>query len=164
MQASTQVDLVAIGGAGSPSQDVEAVRDIFLQYISFIEDYLGQSIGFQNTEEEFKTFPSMYRALFIARLNGQPVGACGLKAFAPDISELKRLYVLSAGRGHNLGERLTRAAIEYSAKAGFSKIYLDTDPGLTQANSIYERLGFADIPRYYDNPMGCSRYMQLIHD
>lgn len=166
----TRVDFVAISGEGlaaqnpNAAQEIDAVREIFLKYITFIEDYLGQSIGFQNTDEEFKTFPAMYRALFIARVDGQPVGACGLKAFAPDISELKRLYVLPAGRGHNLGERLTQAAIDYSAQNGFTKMYLDTDPGLVHANSIYERLGFTDIPRYYGNPMGCSRYMQLIHE
>ena len=40
-------------------------------------------------------------------------------------------------------------------------MYLDTDRGLTHANKIYEGLGFIDIERYYDNPMGCSRYMAL---
>jgi len=40
-------------------------------------------------------------------------------------------------------------------------MYLDTDPGLKQANIIYDNLGFQDIERYYDNPMGCSRYMAL---
>ena len=44
---------------------------------------------------------------------------------------------------------------------GYSQMFLDTDPGLTHANSVYEALGFEDIDRYYDNPMGCSRYMAL---
>lgn len=142
-------------------KDVEHVRSIFLDYIAFIEDFLGQSIGFQNTDEEFKTFPAMYRALFLATLDGTPVGACGVKAFQPNIAELKRLYVLPAGRGHSFGQRLTTAAIDFSKNSGFEKMYLDTDPGLTHANSIYEALGFSDIERYYGNPMGCSRYMAL---
>ncbi len=141
--------------------DIAAVKEIFLKYIRFIEDYLGQSIGFQNTDEEFKTFPDMYRALFIAKLDGVPVGACGVKAFKPDIAELKRLYVLPEGRGHKIGERLTRIAIDFSKDAKFSQIYLDTDRGLTHANAIYEAFGFKDIDRYYENPMGCSRYMAL---
>lgn len=141
--------------------EVAHVRDIFLDYIAFIEDYLGQSIGFQNTDKEFKTFPAMYDALFLATLDGVPVGACGVKAFRPTIAELKRLYVLPAGRGHKFGEQLIEAAISFSKNAGFEKIYLDTDPGLTHANKIYEAFGFEDIERYYGNPMGCSRYMAL---
>ena len=44
---------------------------------------------------------------------------------------------------------------------GYNHLYLDTDPGLTHAVKIYEDLGFVDIDRYYENPMGCSRYMAL---
>jgi carbonic anhydrase len=143
------------------AKEVEAVKEIFLAYLKFIETYLGQDLDFQNTAEEFKTFPNMYRALFLAERKGEYVGACGIKAFAPDISELKRLYVLPSGRGHNFGERLTSAAIETSKAQGFSQIYLDTEPGLVHANRVYERLGFRDIERYYENPMGCSRYMAL---
>lgn len=147
--------------AAKSSNDITAVRDIFIAYLDFIENYLGQSLGFQNTADEFKTFPDMYEALFLARIDGAVVGACGIKAFKPHIAELKRLYVLPSGRGHNFGERLTRAAITYSKDQGFEKVYLDTDPGLIHANGIYERLGFTDIKRYYGNPMGCSRYMAL---
>ncbi len=157
MSDSVKVEIIA----AQTADDIAAVRDVFIAYLAFIEDYLGQSLGFQNTNEEFKTFPDMYRALFLARIDGEAVGACGIKAFAADIAELKRLYVLPTGRGHNLGERLTQAAIEYSKAEGFEKMYLDTDPGLIHANKIYERLGFTDIERYYGNPMGCSRYMAL---
>lgn len=157
MSVSVKVEILT----ARSDKDIASVRDIFLAYLKFIEAYLGQSLGFQNTQDEFKTFPDMYRALFIARMGNTPVGACGIKAFKPHIAELKRLYVLPEGRGHNLGERLTRAAIEYSKDQGFEKMYLDTDPGLTHANNIYERLGFTDIERYYGNPMGCSRYMAL---
>ena len=157
MSVSVKVEIITVRS----SDDIAAVRDIFMAYLSFIENYLGQSLGFQNTEEEFKTFPDMYRALFLARIDGVALGACGIKAFAPEIAELKRLYVLPSGRGHNLGLRLTQAAIAYSKKDGFDKMYLDTDPGLLHANTIYEHLGFTDIERYYGNPMGCSRYMAL---
>lgn len=151
---------VEISRAQTPA-DVAEVRDIFIAYLEFIEDYLGQSLDFQNTDEEFKTFPDMYRALFLARIDGVAAGACGVKAFTPEIAELKRLYVLPQGRGHQLGERLTHAAIDFSKASSFEKMYLDTDPGLVHANAIYERLGFSDIERYYGNPMGCSRYMAL---
>jgi len=98
MSVSVKVEIITVRS----SDDIAAVRDIFMAYLSFIE-----------------------------------------------------------GRGHNLGLRLTQAAIAYSKKDGFDKMYLDTDPGLLHANTIYEHLGFNDIERYYGNPMGCSRYMAL---
>lgn len=141
--------------------DVAAVKAIFLEYMSFIETYLGESLGFQGTEKEFADFPSTYDALFLAKVNKAPVAACGLKPFKPGICELKRLYCRPNGRGHQLGLKLTEATITEARRQGYTEIYLDTDRGLTHANAIYEGLGFQDIERYYDNPMGCSRYMAL---
>lgn len=143
------------------SADIAAVKAIFLEYMDFIESYLGESLNFQGTEKEFADFPNTYDALFIAKVNGAPVAACGLKPFKPGICELKRLYCRPNGRGHGLGQKLTQAAITQARKIGYSEMFLDTDPGLTHANGIYEKVGFKDIKRYYDNPMGCSRYMAL---
>ncbi len=141
--------------------DIEAVKSIFLEYLEFIEDFLCQPLDFQGTEKEFSTFPDVYDFLLLAKLEGEPVAACGVKNFKPGISELKRLYARQEGRGYNLGERLTVAAMDEARNRGFKDMYLDTDPGLTHAIRIYEKLGFEDIPRYYDNPMGCSKYMKI---
>lgn len=155
MRASTTINL-----AKTP-QDIAAVKAIFLEYMEFIEAYLGESLGFQGTEKEFAEFPDIYDALFLAKIDGEPVAACGLKPFKPGICELKRLYCRPAGRGHKLGRKLTEATITEARQRGYEQMYLDTDPGLTHANAVYETLGFTDIERYYDNPMGCSRYMAL---
>ncbi len=148
-------------GLAETSNDIAAVKAIFLEYLEFIEDFLCQPLDFQGTEKEFSTFPAVYDFLLLAKLEGEPVAACGVKNFKPGISELKRLYARKAGRGFNLGERLTVAAMGEARNRGYQDMYLDTDPGLTHAIRIYEKLGFEDIPRYYDNPMGCSKYMKI---
>lgn len=145
----------------STQKETDAVKSIFLEYLVFIEEVLGQSLSFQNTEAEFKDFPKTYEALLLAKLDGHPVAACGVKPLKHDICELKRLYCRPEGRGHKLGERLTVASLEKARDLGYKQMYLDTDPALKQACKIYESLGFTDIERYYDNPMGCSRYMAL---
>ena len=141
--------------------DIAEVKTIFLEYMAFIEDYLGESLDFQGTDKEFSYFPNTYDALLLAKLNGEPVAACGLKPFKPGICEFKRLYCRPNGRGHQLGLKLTQATITEARNHGYKEMYLDTDPGLTHANAVYETLGFRDIERYYENPMGCSRYMAL---
>lgn len=143
------------------SDDIAAVKAIFLEYIAFIEDFLCQPLDFQGTDTEFSTFPAVYDFLLLAKLGEQPVAACGVKNFKPGISELKRLFARPEGRGHKLGELLTVAAMKEAAKRGYTEMYLDTDPGLIHAVKIYEKLGFVDIPRYYENPMGCSKYMKI---
>ena len=137
-----------------------AVRALFLDYLRFIEAYLGQSLDFQDTEREFADFPHTYHALWLAELDGRAVGAVGLKPFDAARGELKRLWVAPEARGHGLGEALCRACVEAARARGYRALLLDTDRGLVHANAVYERLGFADVPRYYDNPMD-SRFMSL---
>jgi GNAT superfamily N-acetyltransferase len=141
-------------------KDVAAVRSLFVEYLQFVEAYLGQDLSFQGTDKEFADFPQTYDALFLARLDGAPVAACGVKPFRPAICELKRLYCRPSARGKGIGLSLSQAAISKGRELGYRHMYLDTDYGLTHANAIYEALGFQDIEKYYDNPME-SRFMSL---
>jgi len=141
-------------------EDIAAVRALFLEYLHFVERYLGQDLSFQGTDKEFADFPETYDALFLATRGGKPVAACGLKPFEPGICELKRLYCRPAARGLGLGLKLSEAALIEARALGYQHIYLDTDHGLIHANGIYETLGFRDIEKYYDNPMD-SRFMGL---
>jgi len=144
------------------TEDIAAVKSLFLYYLTFVTEYLGQDLSFQGTEKEFAKFPQTYSALFLAKRGKVPLGAVGLKLLRPDVVELKRLYVAPAGRGLNLGEKLSQAVINEARRLGYTYLYLDTDPGLTHANAIYEKLGFEDIPQYYENPLADqSRYMRL---
>lgn len=140
--------------------DIAHVKALFLDYLRFIERYLGQSLSFQGTGTEFADFPQTYDALWLAQLRGTPIGAVGLKPFAPGTAELKRLWVAPEGRGLSIGDALCRAVIDGARDQGYQRLLLDTDRGLTHANSIYERLGFRDTDKYYDNPMD-SRFMAL---
>ena len=141
---------------------IAAVKSLFLDYLRFVEGFLGESLSFQNTEAEFRDFPAGYDGLFLARVNDRPAGAVGFKPFSPRAAELKRLWVAPAARGRGLGEALIRAAIRAARADGYCCMLLDTDPGLAHANRIYERMGFRDVESYYPNPRGGrSRYMRL---
>lgn len=143
-------------------REIAAVKSLFLEYLNFVTDYLGQDLSFQGTEKEFTHFPDSYTSLFLARQNHSALGAAGLKQLRPEIIELKRLYVAPSGRGMGIGQQLCQAVIDDARAHGFSQLYLDTDPGLIHANAIYEALGFKDVAQYYDNPLGeQSRYMCL---
>ncbi|MEP6342023.1 MAG: GNAT family N-acetyltransferase [Maricaulaceae bacterium] len=148
---------VTIETATTP-EDIEAVKQLFLEYLKFVEGYLGQGLEFQKTDEEFTTFPAFYDALYVAKINGTPVAACGLKPFRGSICELKRLYCQPTARGKGFGHALIKLCLDDAKNRHYTKIYLDTDHGLVHANAIYEAFGFKDIQRYYDNPMD-SRFM-----
>jgi len=104
--------------------DILAVKHIFLDYLTFVEDFLGESLGFQKTDEEFTTFPAFYDALYLAKLDGKPVAACGLKPFKDDVCELKRLYCRPEARGLGLGRRLIELCLRDAKDRNYTEIYL----------------------------------------
>ena len=75
---------------------------------------------------------------------------------------IKTALLPSRRARHHLGRKLTQAAITGALELGYTHMYLDTVPELEHANAIYENLGFVDIERYYDNPVGYTRYMSLM--
>jgi len=62
-------------------------------------------------------------------------------------------------RGLGLGRHLTESAIGHAQQMGYSRMVLDTLPNMTEAQSLYESLGFREIVGYYDNPLGGVRYL-----
>jgi N-acetylglutamate synthase-like GNAT family acetyltransferase len=56
--------------------------------------------------------------------------------------ELKSLYVQRRARGHGLGTRLVRMAIDHARQAGRSGFFLWSDTRFRDAHRLYERMGF----------------------
>lgn len=94
------------------TEQIAYVRALFLDYLHFIEAYLGQTLSFQGTEREFADFPQTYDALWLAEVNGHQVGAVGLKPFDECTGELKRLWVTPEGRGHGVAKRSAKPVLK----------------------------------------------------
>ena len=125
---------------------------------------LSIDLCFQNFAEELATLPQMYGpptgALLLAEIDNAAAGCVAVRSLDATICELKRLYVRPTHRGHNLGRRLTEAALETARALGYQRIRLDTLPEMQPAQRLYESLGFHDIPAYYGDPMEGQRFME----
>ena len=91
------------------------------------------------------------RILLAARLDGVICGTCQLiKAPANNeaqahIVQLSTHFIAPWARGHGLAENLIKLAEETARKDGASVINLDVRETLTEAISLYEKLGFIRI-------------------
>ncbi|MGW7286773.1 bifunctional helix-turn-helix transcriptional regulator/GNAT family N-acetyltransferase [Streptomyces sp. NPDC054847] len=81
--------------------------------------------------------------VWIAETDGRPVGSvmC-VRDDAPDTARLRLLLVEPEARGHGLGDRLVRAAVDFARDAGYRDMVLWTNDVLTAARRIYQRAGF----------------------
>lgn len=166
------------------SDAIDAVRKIFVDYA----ETLGVDLGFQNFDDELAMLPGDYAAprgtLLLALVRQEPdaavsqehtlkladgsiaqvAGCCALRpldsADCPNAAEMKRLYVRPAFRGMGLGRQLADAILDAARHAGYSHVLLDTLDDMEAARTLYEELGFVEIPPYYHSPIAGAHYLK----
>ena len=100
--------------------------------------------------------------LLLATSDGQSAGCVALHKSAPNISEMKRLYVRPRFRGKGLGKALAEHIINEAREIGYKKLRLDTvEPVMRTAVAMYRQLGFQEIEPYRANPIEGALYMEL---
>jgi putative acetyltransferase len=93
---------------------------------------------------------------FVARRNGEALGAAALYRSPEGIAELKSLIVAERARGKGLGRRLVESIVTLAAKEGYATVMLETGIYSHEALTLYERCGFARRNRfgsYADDPL-----------
>jgi putative acetyltransferase len=144
-------------------EDRAAVESLFREYV----DSLGVDLSFQEVEAEFTALPGKYAppggTILIARnATGEAVGCVALRPLArAGACEIKRLYVRTAARGHNVGRRLAEAVIAHARARNYQRMVLDTLAPMRAAQALYASLGFKPTAPYYDNPLPGARYLAL---
>ena len=151
----------AITVAESPG-DIASARELFLEYAA----WLGFSLCFQGFDQELATLPGKYASpegrLLLARCDGVLAGCGALRPLQASICKMKRLYVRPDFRGRKLGLALAERLIAEAKSIGYEFMRLDTVPSqMADANRMYRRLGFYEIPSYYHNPQPDVSYLEL---
>jgi len=142
--------------------DLDLVRTLFREY----QAWLGVDLCFQSFEEELASLPGRYAPptgrLLLAEHAGAVVGVIASRQIEPGVCEMKRLFVRPAAHGLGIGRALAERLIDEARAAGFRAMRLDTIADrMGTAVTLYERLGFRDIPAYTHNPEPSVRYMEL---
>ena len=167
--------------------EIEAARAIFRDYAASLD----VDLCFQNFDEEMAHLPGDYAeprgALLLAlidvaavgeampdsravltRADGRPAhvaACCALRpldtADYPNAAEMKRLFVRPAFRGMGLGRQLAEAVLDAARSAGYTCVLLDTLDDMEAARTLYEELGFEEVPPYYHNPIAGSHYLKV---
>jgi GNAT superfamily N-acetyltransferase len=88
----------------------------------------------------------------LARVGDSPAGCVGLRLLAPDIAEIKRMFVRPEMRGLGGGSQLLGAVEHAARELGARSTRLDTRHDLIEARSLYGRHGYIEIAPYSDNP------------
>lgn len=126
---------------------------------------LDFDLGFQGFADEMESIERMYGppggCLILARGQERFVGCVGVRPFAGDICEMKRLFVIPGQRGRAVGRKLAEAAVARARELGYARMRLDTVASMAAANALYGSLGFRAIPAYRHNPLDGALFYEL---
>lgn len=126
---------------------------------------LDVDLAFQDFAREVEHLAGEYAApagaFLLAEENGIHLGCVGLRRFSAGVGEVKRLYVVPAARGRGLGRLLAEGIIAAAMRLGYARLLLDTLPSMTQAQSLYQSLGFRPTAPYRFNPVPGAAYLEL---
>jgi putative acetyltransferase len=144
-------------------QQIATVRELMMEYATA----LGFKLCFQNFGEELRALPGKYAPpagrLLLATWEGQVAGVVAMRGLEDKgACEMKRLFVRPAFRGKSLGRVLAEELIAEARQAGYTRMRLDTIPGIMDsAIRLYRELGFREIPGCYSAPVRETLFMEL---
>ena len=107
------------------------------------------------TDDLFSLFQEDRSVLYIARVNGEIAGCCGIyptDGLPMGYTELVKFYILPSFRGKGVGKALMERCESIAKAFGYTHLYLESLDEFSTAVGIYQRIGFAFI----DHRMGHS--------
>lgn len=138
------------------------IRALIVEYTTT----LGRDLTFQHLDEELNNLAAHYtapgcRLLAAVTEDETVIGCVACHRLTETRCEMKRLYVKPAHRGQKTGDRLIQELLRLAAQDGYTEMVLDTLKPLQSAIHLYQKHGFQETEKYYENPMPDVIYMKL---
>lgn len=127
------------------------LRERYASEIWMINRYYPPD-AWKKTLAELPTVHALPRGgIWLARLDGEPVGTVMLKPLGDDgACEMKRLFVDAAARGHGVGRALCERVVDEAIERGYSTMRFETGAFHDEAIGLYRSMGFEFREAYYD--------------
>ena len=118
------------------------------------------------TDDLYKLFRAAGSVLWVAEMDGIPVGCCGIyptEGLESGCAELVKYYLTEEVRGQGIGRKLMEQCIRSARDLGYRRLYLESMPHFSKAVRIYEKLGFRELAEPLGNSghTTCSIWMLL---
>ena len=144
--------------------DDDAIRHIATLFREY-EIHLNVDLCVQNFAAEIAALPGVYcqptGVLVLGHVEGEPIACGAVRPLTPGYCEMKRLFVRPHHHCQGYGRTMALRLIEFACTAGYAHMRLDTLRHLTAAVSLYQSLGFIEIPPYNDTEIDDIVYFEL---
>lgn len=146
MSAQPQMTEMSMGRTIRPFQrgDETAFRELN-------EAWISKHFRIEEKDRETLNHPQKHildkgGQIFMATLDGEPVGCCALRKMSDTTMEVAKMAVDERYQGQGIGRAVLAAVIDYARKIKLHRLYLETNHTLTPAITLYRSMGFQDVP------------------
>lgn len=117
-----------------------------------------------STDDLFEVFQNEKSACWVALLDGEVVGSCGVyhtKGLDTDTCELVKFYLAPHARSLGIGKQLLYQCEASALDLGFQKIYIESLPEFENAIHMYLKAGYEEIEEALGDSghSGCTIFM-----
>jgi GNAT superfamily N-acetyltransferase len=139
----------------------DAARALITEYLRWIAHEAAERYGLSfdidamvtsDLEDREKFYPPRGR-FYVVRHAERYVGVGCLKALAPRIAEIQRMYLQPEARGLGAGRLLVERLLADAREIGYDTVRLESLKFLSPAHTLYRSVGFVEITPYADNSM-----------
>lgn len=114
----------------------------------------GTAFHDKSTTDMYAAYQGEKEVYFVALLNDELIGGCGIKkldAGNPETCELQKMYILPKARGMKIGKILLDKCIDFARKSDYKQCYLETFPHMYAAIELYKRNNFCTLYKTLGN-------------
>jgi GNAT superfamily N-acetyltransferase len=137
-------------------RDLDAVRGLWLDYLTWGNDELEARHGFRLPVQEavehdvatIDRFQPPDGRLLLAFEENAAVGTACMRRIALDTCEIKRMWVDPSYRRSGVGRAMLDRLITAAQAAGYPRMRLDSPNFMSAAHGLYRSRGFMDIGPY----------------
>jgi GNAT superfamily N-acetyltransferase len=150
---------------GGSAEDVNTVVRLHAEVYETeygLEPSFAAEIAVQLAELRRSGWPGRSGGLWVAELDGRPVGTVMLYDVGGGTGRLGDLVVAPEARGSGTGRRLVGVVLDAARAAGYQRLELATFSDLSAARSLYLSVGFVKVSGEHTvrwgRPMEWERY------
>ena len=133
--------MVILSRSNSENTDYQALTQLLDAYLR-IQD--GEEHAFYAQYNKSTTI----NEVIVVYENAQALACGALKAYSPEVAEIKRMYVLPTLRGQGVATLILKELESWAKELGYTSCILETGKRQPEAIALYLKNGYQIVPNY----------------
>ena len=120
----------------------------FVALVRLLDAYLAVQDGDEHSFYDQFNKITRIKYVVVAYADEKPIGCGAIKEFAPNVMEVKRMYVSPEGRNQGIATKVLAELEKWAAELSYTKCVLETGKRQPEAIALYKKNGYRQIPNY----------------